>query len=595
VRRHLLALACVLATVAAALAATGGAQISFANIRLSARSPRAALLGAIAAAAAWLVLSTRARGTTADSQALDRWMGAYADRLALLVAVVAAASAVAFQTFSATGSDASGYLSLAALMSEGRLKWHEPLAAIADWPDAALTVAPLGWRLSAEPFVQVPSYPAGVPLLMAPLHAVGGALAASMLGPVALALLVWASARVATVLGGAHAGLLAAVGVATSPAALIAAAQPMSDLPAAAAWLSCWAYLVPRPSDIDSGSSDLDSGSTRVRAAAAGCAAAVAVMIRPNLAPLGLVPLAYVLIRGGGQRRTRTTLALWFAGPVAVSGFIVAVAHTYWYGSPLRSGYGTADDLYDVRNFLTNVRLYTAWLLETHGPWLLVAPAAVFLAGRRLAIWLLAFAAANALAYFVFAVFEVWTYLRFLLAAIAIASICVGAMVAAGLKRLPPLLRSVAFLVMVLVVAVGQIQSARSRDVFALRDHHARAQLAGHYLEARLLDRSLIVAGEQSGALRYYTNHSILRWDLCTLESFMMAIRRAADAGYDVWIALDEWEENAFRAKFAGTGIGDLDWPPEVDAGITLRTRAWRVRDRESYVRGAAAHTVRLR
>ena len=105
----------------------------------------------------------------------------------------------------------------------------------------------------------------------------------------------------------------------------------------------------------------------------------------------------------------------------------------------------------------------------------------------------------------------------------------------------------------------------------------------------------MIAAGEQSGAMRYYTGRSILRWDVLTVESFVRATQRAAAAGYDVWIALDEWEENAFRAKFVGTGGGDLDWPPQLDAGMTLRTRAWRLRDRARYIRDGVSHTDRVR
>jgi hypothetical protein len=131
--------------------------------------------------------------------------------------------------------------------------------------------------------------------------------------------------------------------------------------------------------------------------------------------------------------------------------------------------------------------------------------------------------------------------------------------------------------------------------VFAVRDHHARAALAGHYLEARLPERSVVVAGEQSGAVRYYTGHSILRWEVVTPQSFATAVARASTAGYDVWIALDEWEEDPFRAKFAATGFGALDWPPALDAGVTLRTRAWRLRDRAAYARDGVAHTDRVR
>jgi hypothetical protein len=544
----------------------------------------------------WLMLALRSRAVTGDALALDRWMAAAAPRLVILIAALAAASAVAFQTFSASGADASGYLSLAALFLRGHLTHHEPLAAIADWPRAAESIAPLGWWVTADASVQVPTYALGLPLLMLPLHAVGGTLAASLLGPAALGVTVWAVARLAGAIAGGAAALLAALWIATSPAALWAAVQPMSDLPAAAAWLVCWVELaVPRRKD-------QADGVTLRRALAGGVAAGLAVLIRPNLAPLALLPLAYVALYGAPRFAVATrrpaqhvTTAAGFLIPVALGAAIVAAAQWTWYGSPWRSGYGTAGELYALSNAPTNARLYTEWLYDVHGPWLLAAPLALLVVRGRLLRWLMACAALATSAYLIYAIFEVWTYLRFLLPAIALAAVAMATLVATLAQRLPSFMRAFAVLAALLAIGVSQVRSARAHEVFALRDQHLRALLAGHYLEARLPDRSVVIAGEQSGAVRYYTGLSILRWDVLTPELLATAISRTSAAGYDVWIALDEWEEGPFRAKFAGTGLGALDWPPAMDAGITLRTRAWRLRDRDTYLQAGMAHTDRLR
>ena len=61
-----------------------------------------------------------------------------------------------------------------------------------------------------------------------------------------------------------------------------------------------------------------------------------------------------------------------------------------------------------------------------------------------------------------------------------------------------------------------------------------------------------------------------------------------------VWIALDEWEEELFRRKLPGADAGALDWPPVVDAGTDPRTRVWRLRDRDRFMRGETIHTDRL-
>ena len=149
--------------------------------------------------------------------------------------------------------------------------------------------------------------------------------------------------------------------------------------------------------------------------------------------------------------------------------------------------------------------------------------------------------------------------------------------------------------VAMLAVASLQIRSARTHDVFTLSSRHARALLAGHYLAAALPERSLIVAGEQSGSLRYYTGRSILRWDATPPETLELATTRAQAAGYDVWIALDEFEEDLVRQKYGTRVIGMLDWPPQLEAGTGVRMRAWRLRDRAAFHRSGIAQTDRLR
>jgi hypothetical protein len=60
----------------------------------------------------------------------------------LVIATGAGAVAVRFGTFSASGSDPSGYLSEAAMLTSGVL-WHvEPIVAIANWPHAPAVPRP---------------------------------------------------------------------------------------------------------------------------------------------------------------------------------------------------------------------------------------------------------------------------------------------------------------------------------------------------------------------------------------------------------------------------------------------------------------------
>ena len=107
---------------------------------------------------------------------------------------------------------------------------------------------------------------------MALPHAVAGTTGAVLVVVLSAGVAVWATGALAGRLGGGVAALIAATLVATSPTFLYHAFQPMSDVPVTAAWIVCWLQVA------------------RAAPASGGLAAAVAALIRPNLAPLAAVP-----------------------------------------------------------------------------------------------------------------------------------------------------------------------------------------------------------------------------------------------------------------------------------------------------------------
>lgn len=587
-RLLLLPLAFLLAAFAVVLVATGGFVIIVAGLRVSARSPWPAVVGSVASAGWWWLLARRAGAIERDSSAAAAWVEARSLAILLVVAMTGAALAVRYGTFAASGSDPSGYLSEAALLADGALSRVDPLAAIADWPGGAATLSPLGWRPDGVAGEQVPTYAIGLPLLMAPLHAIGGTLAAALVVPLALAVLVLATGLVARQLGGPFAGILAASWMMSSPIALFQAAQPMSDVPMAAAWLAGWALLL----------EDVPPGGDRRRAVfvvAAAAAAAIAVMIRPNLAVLAVVPALFLLC---GDRRApwpiRRQRALVFSACAAAGVATVAFFQWQMYGSPLRSGYGRVSDLYDVQFIAGNVLRYPRWLIETHGAWLLLALAGVVWprAAKGRARWLMAFAALNYAAYLPFAQFETWDYLRFILPAVAILGAVAAAVAVSLLSSLPRAAFAPALALVLIAIAGFGIREAAARGVFELRDLHARYRVAGRFLADRLPIEGVVVAGEHSGSARYYSARSVLRWDVMPDGGVVTAIGRLTRAGHDVWIVLDEWEEERFRRA---AGSAALDWPPAMEAGLAVRTRAWRLADRARYAAGERVWTDSLR
>ncbi len=581
-RRSLLFVAIFLATVSLILSVSGGFATTLQGIRVSARSPIPSLAAAIAACLAWLALAWRARAVTRDLEHVDNWLSRRASMIALVIAGLAAAVTLQFSTFSASGSDASGYLSQADMLWRWQIMRAEPLASVAQWTNAAATLAPLGWNPARETGFQVPTYAPGLPLLMAPLHALGGAIAASLVPAVSFFIVVCATAALALRLSGPMAALIAAVWIASSPVALIEAMQPMSDVPVTATWLVCWILVMPW------------GRAGYGRALLGGLMAAAAVLIRPNLAPLAVVP-ALCLFFKDDQRSSPRHTVMAFASPVALAGVLVAYLQWRWFGSPLRSGYGTAGEIYAIANVPPNTALYFRWLLETHGPWLLAAPVAFILPGGRFVRWLLLFAAAVVAAYLVYSVFEVWTYLRFMLPALAIAIVLVASLVAELLSRAPVSGRPLAIIIVVFGLAATNLTAAQSHGVFRLATQQSRAALAGRYLAGSIPAHGVVIAGEQSGSTRYYTGRSIVRWDFATPEALTVVLDQLSRAGHEIWIALDTWEEEPFRRKFYGVGAAALDWPPRVEAGTEVLMRVWRLRDREPFMRGESYTTDRLR
>ena len=466
--------------------------------------------------------------------------------------------AIVFHTFSATGADASGYLSYADMLAGGEVERIEPLTALARWTDGPATLAPLGWQPApGDSSYQVPTYAVGLPLLLAPLLALGRDTGAALMIPLTLALAVVLTGAIAHRVGGASAAVIAATWLATSPVALIQSLQIMSDMPATAAWLACWWYAYAQ------------------RAGPAGLAAAAAVLIRPNLAPLVILPAVYLAWNASAAARAVVSR---FAVPVVVSGAAIAYLQWRYFGSPLRSGYGTASELYDLANVASNATLYARWLVDTHGPWLMLAPVAA--AVSRDLRWGLAFAVFVVCAYLVYAVFESWTYLRFMLPALVFAMIATSTLVAMALGRMPVATRVVATAVVVLALATLNLDSSRTHGVFHVADRQARGRVVGQQLAAFLPVNAVIVSAEQSGTMRYYTDRTVLRWDLMTPEAMPEALDRLSLNGYQLWVVLDDWEEEPFRKKFPALAAASLDYEPAVEsaAGVGIRTRAWRAR-----------------
>jgi 4-amino-4-deoxy-L-arabinose transferase-like glycosyltransferase len=569
-RRVLLAIAATLVVVAVVLAVSGGFRTTVGGFRISARSPLAASIAALVAGAAWVALARRERAIASDLEATWRAMARNASRIIGVVALIAAIVAGTFATRSAAGADASGYLSQAAMWSIVQPAAYVEMVAREHNELDGWTTTPLGWRpvSGACDFecegMQLPTYPPGLPLLMAVPHLLAGINGATAVVTASAAIATWAAGMIA----GGIAGIMAATFLAFAPVFLHQSIQPMSDVPVTAAWMLC--FLLVR--------GDKPLGLSLL----AGIACAIAVLIRPNLAPLAIVPLLV-------SRNKR-----WFATPVVVAGAFLAVIHEFWYGSPFRSGYGSAEELFSIANIFPNAGKYASWLVAT-SPVLFMAPLGFArVRNDRHARALIVFALLVIGAYLIYAVFDHWSYLRFLLPALAVFAILAGIELHAWIDRWPAAWRLPLFLTVVLVVSAYGLFVARTFDTFKLADQLRRVEQVGEFISGYGGERPIIISGEQSGAIRYYTMNPIVRWDAATPEMLRAAIAAIERSGHSTYIALDAWEFEPFLKKFATVPEVQLDWPPMLEAGSSHRTRVWRISDRARFLEGTQLPTVRL-
>jgi dolichyl-phosphate-mannose-protein mannosyltransferase len=463
---------------------------------------------------------------------------------AAALALTTLAAGVRWGSTVAGGADSYGYVSEAGLWLRHHLAIEQDLAGASPWPRAIFTWSPLGYVPSADGAAIVPAYPPGLPLLMAAAQAIAGFCAAFLVVPICGALTIWLTYLLGGRLFAAPSiGLAAAVLVAASPVFLFQLMNPMSDVPATAAWTA--ATLL----------------TASARPGAAGLAAAAAMLIRPNLAPLALPLLAWTAAVGGAGRAIR------MASGVALAALAVAIIDARLYGSPLTSGYGHPSSLYAARNALPNARQFWAWTIGSQTPLPLLS--LLYLGAPRLSphaqiarpkLLLGGVAAATIASYLFYEPFDAWWYLRFLLPMWPVMMV----MTAAGLIGMVSSVRPTTFVaVVVLAVAVYDVRFARTHAAFEVGSGEQRYIAVARFVAANTEPDAVVVAVQHSGTLRLYADRLTLQFDQLDAAWLDRAVAFLADRGRHPYFVLDGFEEARFRQKFAAANrSGRLDWAP---------------------------------
>ena len=417
------------------------------------------------------------------------------------------------------------------------------------------------------------SCPAGLSLAMAPMFAIGAPRAAFLLVPLFGALLIGATYVVGARFG-ARIGVASALVTAASPAMLFQLVQPMSDVPAAALWMSAVAAV---------------TGTRRYGAAVGGLAAGGAVLIRPNLVPLA-VPLAlFLLWRPERTWSERLRAGVTFAACLAPGIAAVALIQQVFFGSPLASGYGSLAMYFSIDSIAPNAARYTAWLSQTQTPVWLLAALAPFVLPGPLTRLLAALCLVNIAGYLPYVVFDDWSYLRFLLPTIPLLVILAIAVVDAVCRRTASWTARPIVAVLVVALAVIEVREAQTRNVFRMQALEARYAIAGAFVDRRLPPNAIVITSMESGSVRFYSGRRTLVWDGLDPAWLDRAVTYLRARGLEPFLLFETWEEPLFRKRFGASPLGALDWPPFAE--VASRVRIYRPDDRETYRRGVYVPT----
>jgi 4-amino-4-deoxy-L-arabinose transferase-like glycosyltransferase len=451
----------------------------------------------------------------------------------------------------------------------------------------------MGYIPALERGFIVPTYPAGVPLLMALFQRVAGKGAVFYLVPLLGGLCVWMTSELGSSAHGRLTGVLAALLVATSPSFVTELMVPASDV-AATAWWTTALVLTIRGGSLAS--------------LGAGAAVSLAILTRPNLVPLAVVVgLFYVWRVVRGRSGAVRSLAL-FTGAAVPGCLAVAAINQYLYGSPLSSGYEPFNVLYALTNAGPNLDRYPRWLMQTQTPFIALAVAAPLFSRtgsdeqgparlqRDHVVLLLSFATVVMLSYLFYRPYgrEEWEYLRFLLPAyppLLVLAVAVTIEIV-GTTRARATARAVAVLTVCVLLAAWQTSESVKRGALAARLVDQRYVDVGRFINFVLPSNSVVFASLHAGSIRYYSGRQTVNYDRLERRWLDEAVAELRRRGSHPFIALEEGEMPSFRERFSDLNeLGGLDWPPMAERREPIRVRIYDPADRDRSRRDETVQT----
>jgi hypothetical protein len=450
----------------------------------------------------------------------------------------------------AGGSDSSGYLNFARRLRNGPLV--EPVKtveALGLSEEFRPLFQPIGFTRGPRSQTIAPAYPPGLPLHMAALAAIlGWKIGPFLVSPLAALAGLFLIYGLARQLGLSRPlSLVGGCVLAAFPAYLFIAVQPLSDVLA-----SFWGM-----------SAVLAALLSRKRAGwawAAGAAFGLGVLVRPSNM-LILFPLLWAL-----PSKPKIFLKFFFGG--FFFGFVQFFFNRVLYGSVFTTGYREeAAGAFAIRNFPTLFLFFGRWLSRMLTPLVPLAWPALIAdrnVPRRDRLLLVFWFAPFLIFYGLYQPFESWTFVRFFLPALPALILSALLLLRDGTNYALEKIRAARFrdsktreilawiprvmagLLVVLVVhaEIGQVKKLKLLDVDEFESVYEQSCLA---VKGRLPETSILVSGQLSGALTFYTHFPICLWDSLRPQSFFLLQQKAALRGWGLYALLFPSEEKEFQ------------------------------------------------
>ena len=410
---------------------------------------------------------------------------------------------IEWTSFSVGGSDSSGYANTARRIVAGTLvdrpRTLDRLQLPDDW---ALIFIPLGFAQGPRPGTMAPYYPPGFPAHEAlAAQILGWARGPFLVAPftAALCLIVfYAVARqVGLPRGWSTAGTLL---LAAWPVFIGQAVVPMSDVPA-----TLWALV--------SVSAALRTAQRPIWAVLAGAAFGLGVLVRPTNFLLIVAVLAAM--------PWRPPILLAFAAGGAPFAAALAVFDIHCFGNPLESGYRKSGLLQAlaISNFPPRAKHYGLWLARTLTPLVPAGWLACAFSSRRasrLKIVLVSWFAAFFVFYCFYQPYDSFMFVRFLLPgspALLLGALLTARELQTRVPRRFAAMAAAAAAVSFLLVLGAELQSIRKTGVLGIAAYESTYPEVCRWTRASVPRDAVVLSMAASGALEYYTDLSIARWD----------------------------------------------------------------------------------